>query len=151
MIELDQLTGHLTSIKTSDWNKLFALIPEIEATETFGEIKGGDKLPDGSIAMPYWNSAKIVDKFLYTVADLDMVPIYNWASWQEGNRLLDDNRTNYNNLTIETLCKLLTIIIRADRFSDGYLVSMFTNGKMLKIIQAIKINREQHFLVQKQR
>ncbi|UFH53479.1 DUF6508 domain-containing protein [Spirosoma sp. KNUC1025] len=150
MIELEQLTEHLSSIKPSDWNKLFGLMPEIDATQKFGEVMGGDKLPDDSITMPYWSSAKIVDKFFYAVNDLDVVPVYNWTSWKEGKNLLDDNRTNYNNLTIETLCKLLSIVIRADRFSDGYLVSMFTNGKMLKIIRAIKINRDQYFLLQEQ-
>ncbi|GAB3981430.1 hypothetical protein GCM10028806_50960 [Spirosoma terrae] len=151
MIQLDQLTEHLNRIEPNDWNKLFGLIPEIEATETFGEVRGGDTLPDGSIAMPYWSSAKIVDKFLHAVNDLDVVPVYNWTSWKEGKSLLDDNSTDYNTLPIETLCKLLTIIIRADRFSDGYLVGMFANGKMLKIIKAIKGNRDQYLLLREQR
>ncbi|GAB3494454.1 hypothetical protein GCM10027341_10640 [Spirosoma knui] len=142
MTELEQLPEHLKSITPTDWNKLFELIPEIESTEKFGEIKGGDALPDGSITMPYWSSTNIVDKFFHAVNDLDIVPVYNWASWQEGKSLLDDNSTDYNNLPIETLCKLLTVIIRADRFSDGYLVSMFANGNMLKIIKAMKYNRE---------
>ncbi|MFD2573642.1 DUF6508 domain-containing protein [Spirosoma soli] len=151
MIELEQLAEHLKSIKPNDWNKLFGLIPEIESTEKFGEVRGGNKLPDGSMTMPYWSSGEIVDKFFYAVNDLDIVPIYNWISWKAGKSLLDNKNTDYATLDIETLCRLLTIIIRADRFSDGYLVGMFENGVMLSIIKAMKLNREQAFLFQEQR
>jgi len=37
-----------------------------------------------------------------------------------------------------TLCKLLTTIIRADRFSDGYMLSAFKHGDILEILKELK-------------
>ena len=40
MIELENLQEHLKSLKADDWERLFSLLPEIEATKKFGEVVG---------------------------------------------------------------------------------------------------------------
>ena len=67
--------------------------------------------------------------------------IYN-GEWPEGKAMLQNKSQDFDNLDLATLCKLITTIIRADRFNDGYLISRFENGTILKIIKAIKRNRE---------
>lgn len=143
MIELDELPAHLNTLSQTDWNKLFMLIPKIEITNKFGEVKGGEQLPDGSMTMLYWSSNEIVDQFYNAVHEINIIPVFNWADWKEGDKYLNDAQLDYGSLDIVTLCKLLTAIIRADRFSDGYLIGMFKNGVILKVIKAIEQKYQQ--------
>lgn len=138
MIELEKLQEHLSTLTTNDWNKLFSLLPEIETTKKFGEVKGGEELENGSFTFPYWSSSEIVNKVFQIIHELDIVPAFDWTSWAEGKSILNDQDFNYSKLDTITLCKLLTTIVRTDRFNDGFFVLNFENGVILKIIKAIK-------------
>ena len=70
MIELEQFPTHLASLNRNDWERLFALIPEIESTEKFGEINGGVRQDDNTLTFPYWNSTEIVDKTFKVISEL---------------------------------------------------------------------------------
>jgi hypothetical protein len=46
---------------------------------------------------------------------------------------------------VQTIQKLLTVIVRADRFNEGYLVDMIINGvitAILKRLQEIRLHGE---------
>jgi hypothetical protein len=134
------LQEHLQTLTEEDWNKLFVLIPELESTTKFGEIKGGKRLADGSISDIYVLPSKIVDEVYFVLCDLDLIPIFDWVNWHEGKSILDNPDFDYSTLDTVTLCKLLTVIVRTDRFCEGFFVSNFENGVMQKIIHAFKHN-----------
>ncbi|MBX3043082.1 MAG: ADP-ribosylglycohydrolase family protein [Candidatus Kapabacteria bacterium] len=147
MIELEKLQEHLRTLTTNDWNRLFSLLPEIETTKKFGEVKGGEELENGSFTFPYWSSFEIVDKVFNLIHELGIVPIFDWTSWADGKSILNDQDFNYSNLDTITLCKLLTTIVRADGFNDGFFVLNFENGVIPKIIKAIKQNEIKSFKI----
>ncbi|MCX6350594.1 MAG: DUF6508 domain-containing protein [Bacteroidetes bacterium] len=138
MKEFPEFQQHLTTLKSKDWQKLFALIPEIENTKIFGKISKVEKDKDGVQVMPYMISSEVVDKFYNVVYELEILPNFDWMNWKEAKPIIDDESFDYNELETITLCKLLTFIIRADRFSEGVLVSCFTNGSILKIILSLR-------------
>jgi ADP-ribosyl-[dinitrogen reductase] hydrolase len=140
MIELEKLQEHLKTLEQNDWNRLFSLLPEIEATKKFVETKGGEQLENGSTASLYWDSSEIVKKVFRLIHELNLVPLFNWTSWDEGKAILKNKEFDYLTLDTITLCKLLTTIVRADRFNDGFFVHCFENGIVPKIIKAIKQN-----------
>ena len=140
MIALEKLQEHIRTLTAKDWDRLFSLLSEIEATKKFGEINGGEKLENGSFTFPYWSSSEIVDKVLELMHELDIVPVFDWTIWDEGKTILENQDFNYSNLDTITLCKLLTIIVRANRFNDGFFALNFENGVLPKIIKAIKQN-----------
>lgn len=140
MIELEKFPKHLTSLNQSDWERLFALLPEIESSEKFGEIKGGERQDDNTLTFPYWDSMEIVDKTFKVINELNLTPIFAWTTWKEGKIILNDKSFDYSILDTITLCKLLTTIIRADRFNDGFLISCFDRGVIAKIIKGLKNN-----------
>jgi hypothetical protein len=53
--------------------------------------------------------------------------------WDEGRKMLNDTHFNYDTIDIPTKCKLITMIICSNRFSDGALVSAFETGLILKL------------------
>ncbi|MBK8516537.1 MAG: hypothetical protein IPL55_09735 [Saprospiraceae bacterium] len=71
---------------------------------------------------------------------LQLTPVFDWASWSEGKSILLNADFVYNTLDVISLCKLLTTIIMEDRFNEGYLVSCFEKGIVLKIITALENN-----------
>ena len=141
MVTIDNFSNHLMSLSNEDWNKLFILIPEIETTKKFGQIEGGDEIIEGVIQLPYWDWEKITQKFVETMYDLNLVINFDWMDWNDGRGMLQNNSHDYNSLDTLTLFKLLTTIIRADRFNDGYLIINFKNGNIIKIIKAIKTTK----------
>jgi hypothetical protein len=139
MIKLENFKEHIQTLKTSDWERLFALIPKMEKTTVFGEEKGWNKLENGNLEMPFWNCSKIVDEFIHIFYDLKLCVVFDWTSWIEGRDILNQKDFDFSKLDTITLCKILTIIIRADRFNDGYLDLNFENGVIPKIIKALKL------------
>ncbi len=141
MVSLENFEEHLQTLTANDWHKLFALLPELETCTTFGEVKGGEELADGSISDIYVLPSKVVDKIFYAICDLNLIPIFDWTSWREGQSILENQDFDYTTLDTVTLCKLLTVIVRTDRFCEGFFVSTFKKGVMQNILNALKKNQ----------
>lgn len=135
---LEELSDHLKTIRIEDWQKLFDLLPDFEQTKKFGEFIGGEKQKDGSFTFPYVDPAEIVFKFHRIVHDLGIITIFDWPGWNEGMMILKEDRKNFDQYDLLTLCKFITAIVRNDRFCDGVLVGYFENGVIPKIIQSIQ-------------
>ncbi|MEA1872808.1 MAG: DUF6508 domain-containing protein [Bacteroidota bacterium] len=128
----------INTFSPSDWNPLLELIPEIEKSTKFGEMKGGEKTQDGTINMPYWHESALVSRFQETAYELPIIINYNWNAWEAGRKMIDDADFNYDSIDIPTKCKLITLIIRSNRFFDGALISAFESGLILKLLKSIK-------------
>jgi len=135
---MDESIDHIYKISKEDWNELFKLIPEIENTFVFGELIVGDKTSDGDLVFPYMISSEIVNKFHDTIYDKNIEIVFDWGNWDEGRDILENENKDYSNLDLITLVKLITTIVRNDRFSTGYLVSKFKDGTILKILNRLK-------------
>jgi hypothetical protein len=68
---------------------------------------------------------------------------FDWREWKEGQEMINDPEQDYSQLDSVTLCKLLTLIVRAERFYEGYLNKSLQNGSVLKIVTAL-VNKDQH-------
>lgn len=69
---------------------------------------------------------------------LDLMPVFDWSAWEEGNLILQEAVPDFSKLEIITLCMLFSIIVRKERFCEGYLVTCFTDNTIPKIIKAIQ-------------
>jgi hypothetical protein len=52
--------------------------------------------------------------------------------------MLEGKTFDFNTIDIPTKCKLFSMIIRNDRFCQGYLESTFENGIILGILKSIE-------------
>jgi hypothetical protein len=116
---------------------LLDLIPLIENTLVFGEWKGGEKNQDGAITMPWCMSAPIVAEFLDTVYAIPIGISFNWPEWDEGREIARTD-FDFDTVNLVTKCKLITAIVRNDRFCEGALISAFESGLILKILKSIE-------------
>lgn len=120
------------------WKPLLELIPLIEKNTNFGEMEGNKTLADGIYTFPYWVQAEVVNKFLEIVYKMPVIIDFDWGSWDEGREIVHENEFDYDTIDIVTKCKLITAIVRNDRFCDGALIEAFESGLMLKILKSIE-------------
>lgn len=121
-----------------DWQSLIELIPKIESTSNFGEWAGGEKDEQGIMQLPYCREAPIISNFLEIVYSLPIIISFDWAAWEEGRKITSDSDFDFDTLDLPAKCKLITAIVRNDRFCDGALVSAFKSGLILRILKSIE-------------
>jgi hypothetical protein len=121
-----------------DWQPLIELIPKIESTSKFGEWADGEKDEKEITQLSYRIQAPIVSKFLEIVYSLPIIIIFDWGAWEEGRKIASNEDFNFDILDLPAKCKLITAIVRNDRFCEGALVSAFESGLILRILKSIE-------------
>lgn len=123
----------LQSYSKDDWKPLLDLIPEIEQTAEFGE----DVYPENGF--PFTKYAKVVEDFHRIVYRMPVVINFNWLDWKEGQDMIGELDNHLDKLDLPTICKLLTFIVRADRFGEGFMRICFEKGWVLTLLKRIEI------------
>ncbi|WP_052041751.1 DUF6508 domain-containing protein [Paracoccus sphaerophysae] len=121
---------------------LAAFLPSIRAPDfSSGTWKGGEQQADGSIQMPWFAQSDAISDFVKAAYDLDWVRSFDWPEWtqtEEAFRLRNDPEA-LAGATADQLAKLLTVVIRQDRFAEGSLAEAFDNGLILSILERAKV------------
>ena len=92
------------------------------------------------IFYPYIYSKK-VNEFIITVKMEDFTIVYDWTSWQdEASKYFEDpDLLSSANITI--LKKLLTLIIRKERFCSGFIKSAIESGVIVAALERLEVIR----------
>ena len=138
MTKTEPLSSRAEVFQQKDWQLLFDLLPEIRKTKKFGKLVGAKEMQDGNLSIPFWLEDEIVSRFFNAAYLLGIVLVYDWARWEEGIEILNSPDPDFYKYDLETLCKLLTFIVRCDKFCEGYLINCFETGQMRHIIEALQ-------------
>jgi len=87
-------------------------------------------------SLPYFDYSAEVIAFKKTLYANDYIQPFNWSKWYEG-LLLMDHPELLQKASLQTLRKLLTAHVRADRFNEGHLADIFESGHMLMILRRL--------------
>ena len=128
----------INSYTIQDWLPLFDLIPEIEATESFGEMIGEEKNERGEFSFSHYKESPIVWQFQEVVYKIPIIIDFDWGSWDDGREIVRNEDFDYDTIDIPTKCKLITAIVRNDRFCEGALVEAFDTGLIQKILKSLE-------------
>lgn len=128
----------INAFTQEDWKPLLDLIPEIETTKVFGRYQGIEETEEGVFTLPYWITGDLIDRFVKIVYEMPIIIDFNWPAWDKGREMAGNPDFDYNTIDIPTKCKLITAIVRNDRFCDGALINAFESGFMLKILKSIE-------------
>jgi hypothetical protein len=96
--------------------------------------QGGEPGPDGVILMPYATYHDRLDAFVADMYRVEMVRPVDWMQWvatPRAQELLDDPGA-FAGATADEVSRILTSVIRAERFGDGSIEGAFQKG----IVQA---------------
>ena len=128
---------NIDKIPIEDWRELIDLIPEIINTKKFGKVI--DSSTEDESFSPFVSPNETVSKFLQIVSHNNMILVFDWMNWNEGQNILENGVGDYNTFDLMTLVKLITTIVRNDRFCEGYLDSKFEDGTVLKILNRLNV------------
>ena len=104
---------------------------------TAGHWGGGERGADGVISMPYFEYSEAVLAFIREMYELEWVHSFDWMAWAdtaEGKRLTSSPAA-ISSASEADLSKVLTTILRSDRFSDGALASAIERGFVLAVVR----------------
>jgi hypothetical protein len=127
----------INAFTQEDWKPLLDLIPEIEKTKSFGEFHGVARTENDELVLPYTVNGKLIDQFLELIYKMPIIIDFNWAAWDEGREMAGNPDFDFNTIDIPTKCKLITAVVRNDRFCEGALMNAFESGLMLRILKSI--------------
>ena len=105
---------------------------------SFGSMVGADHpgTTDQPVQIPFWKSSELADAFVKMTYDTNWVlGDFDWPKWldsEEANSLLNDQLV-IARANPDQLHKLMTALIRSDRFCEGSVLQAFTDG----ILQAV--------------
>jgi hypothetical protein len=119
----------LPKLTDSAIEELAFLLQEIDSfTGEWGIVKGITWADESEIVMK-------ARTFLY---NNNLVLAFDWGEWSDTFRdIFENNKNGFSEIDKETVSKLLTTIIRADRFNTGFLLSAFKNGKAQALLHRL--------------
>jgi hypothetical protein len=126
----------LANLTDTDWQELAYLSNKIQNHKgAWGEEKGGEEIKPGVRSMPYVEQSELVTNFVQVMYDKNLVINFDWKNWDEGRAwMASEDEAKYKDLNAEFAVKLITTMIRQDRYADGTLVRWFEAGLIQKLL-----------------
>lgn len=109
--------------------------PALERGFDFGAWEGGDRLPDGSIQMPWYRLSDDAEALLRDFADAGWIEPFDWPAWVQtakGRQLMTEPAA-VEDASAQELGRLLTSLVRGERFGDGTLEQAYETGILTAI------------------
>lgn len=93
--------------------------------------------PEG--VFPFWDPSAEVQAFTQTLYDQQFITPFDWVAWSsEAQRYIDGGDDAFASADLDILRKLITSFMRADRFSEGTLATMFQGGQITAVLRRLR-------------
>ncbi len=115
-----------------------AMLPGLLRTEHRPvEVRGGNRLPSGILVMPYVEEPREVWTLIEALYDNHIIlPQFDWGAWRaEAERYQDPAAVAVAPLL--EVRRLLTLHVRADRFSEGHFSAMVRSGHIAAVLRRL--------------
>ena len=111
-------------------------LPRLEAVNSPQSRAWLERDANGRLSFQVWNS-KLSDEFMQALYDNGFVLMdFEWSTW-EGARQIAERPEAVASADFETICKLLTVHARSDRFCEGHFGEVIEKGEMLAIVRRL--------------
>lgn len=102
-----------------------------------GHWAGGDRLTDGSIQMPWYAFSDEGMEFHRELYDNGWIIPFDWGAWaqQDGPGALLASPQLVATADEDTLSRLLTVVARSERFSEGSFAQALESGLLVAIAE----------------
>jgi len=119
------------------------MLPVLEAPDfEAGRWHDSEHRPDGAWTMPWYELSPAAEEVLRAVGESGlMLTGFDWPTWAKTPeaKALHGDRAALAQATPDQLAKLLTALIREDRFNEGALGDSFESGIMRAIARRAKV------------
>jgi hypothetical protein len=141
----DTIEAHLETVPEGGGNQLFTLADKIEASLESGLLK--DLKDKGVVRYEWWSKDNEVPEIIelgQLLNRLGLIISFDWPNWKQGQTLIQNGIKESDELDLINLFKLLTMIVRADRFNDSVLYQSIIRGDVLTILKLIQKKKTNH-------
>jgi Family of unknown function (DUF6508) len=118
---------------------LAAFLPEFEKPGfEFGKLVTPPSSKPGVIIMPYFALGPVAESLDRTCYDMGWVLRgFDWPAWMSTPEAIElrDDPSVLERATFEQLARLLTVLIRQDRFVEGALAAAYKDGLLVRILR----------------
>jgi hypothetical protein len=116
--------------------------PISKAKGRLGYGKGGKRLTRIPSASPHVNYDEKVRAFFLLLRQTGFQIVYDWPEWDEGRAILSDPEKIAKS-DLLTLRKLMTALVRSDRFVEGVFLSAITDGRISLLLRRLKTLKDE--------
>ena len=122
--------GHATRIAS-----IGQLLARIEKTaDGFGHWRRDPRHTLGHPGIPWVEFSAEARNFLAMLRDARLIiPSFDWVAWDRRGRYMD-NPATVADASFDDCRKLLTALVRGDRFNEGLLLEAFDSGLLRRLI-----------------
>ena len=121
--------------------RIDAVLEYLPTFERPGYQAGEWRAREGSFPSFVYRSE--VTDFIQTLYQQRFVIYLDWTSWQGEAERYQSDSASLAEADLLTLRKLLTVHVRADRFVEGHLASVFASGHILAILHRLEQVRDE--------
>ena len=103
----------------------------------FGEWIANPKSETGVLRMPTYSWSDTAHLFVKTAYDTGWVLNFDWPAWAQTDEAISlrDDAAALATAAPQQLARLLTVLIRQDRFVEGALASAYESGLLTNIVR----------------
>ena len=122
---------------------LAAFLPVFESPGfTFGQWSSSTSQEPGVMVLPMYLLSPDSDRFYHALYDLGWIRTdLDWVKWADTREAvgLRDDPEAIQMATPDQLAKLLTAIVRADRFCEGTLAACYDSGLLHRVLRRVGV------------
>jgi hypothetical protein len=76
-------------------------------------------------------------EFVQAVCTAGLVVDFDWPSWASVGREIEADPEKLAAADLETVTKLLTIVVRSERFSEGSIAAAIKDGRLVRLLSRL--------------
>lgn len=126
----------LRHIPAADWEALFQVVAAMDEGD-WEVCSGGSPLSaSGTVGIPYAVYSSRVETILEFFRTHLMVP-FPWSEWLRENPDISESAT-ISNADPANVVRLITAVIRSERFNEGTIATAISSGALRAIIERLR-------------
>lgn len=110
--------------------------PEVPRAEAYHEIR-----EDMVVLHP--DTDHVIDAFVHTCYETGFIDFFDWPTWIDGPGQAFSTSDGLMGASLLDCQRILTVIIRQDRFCEGSLISLAKNGFLAALLDRLAHHRRQ--------
>ncbi len=136
----DDGTGTLEPpTETLDWGPLLAWAAREPGAEGFGGWTETTR-DDGTTSLGWARLSPHGEAFLQACRDTQVVAPFDWPRWKDGpGARYGPDRSAIDTASLEDCRRLLTVLVRQDRFVEGLLLGALDDGLVHRILRRVAV------------